>query len=123
ELTAPRAGRRHFRLRIVPRHVRTFVDVSDDVRPVGGAARSPIPAHGIEPMSIIIPGGADASGFASTILRHFPDGTAPREVIDRGQTLRVLAFPFNWTAEICAAHDLRSAGTYILAGEGEAYIG
>jgi predicted GIY-YIG superfamily endonuclease len=74
-------------------------------------------------MSIIIPGGADASGFASTILRHFPDGTAPREVIDRGQTLRVLAFPFNWTAEICAAHDLRSAGTYILAGDGEAYIG
>jgi len=74
-------------------------------------------------MSIIIPGGADAWGFASTILRHFPDSMAPREVIDRSQTLRVLAFPFGWTAELCATHDLRSAGTYILAGDGEVYIG
>jgi hypothetical protein len=74
-------------------------------------------------MSIIIHGGADAWGFASTVLRHFPDILGPREVIDRGQTLRVLAFPFGWTAEICATHNLRTAGTYILVGDGEAYIG
>ena len=74
-------------------------------------------------MSLFSSDRPDLSGFASIILRQDDNVLGLREISDRSQNLRILTFPFARTEAVCAERPMRFAGTYILAGDGIAYIG